>query len=333
MHEHEREERPSEAHPETAEKDGGKKGEKKGSVVRNLIVGLVAAVVVIAAVAVAIFSLGLYKYGWEGPLVQKVTSVLPYPAAKVNGEPIRYSEFLLDVATLDRYFESQVAEGVSPDTLPSAEEIKTNALDRLVYITVLGQEARARGIEVSQDDIDKEFETIVAQGGDEQSVLAEIEQLYGWTADMFKQKVVRPYILQDKVGKSLMEDPALLEPARQEAESVLQQLKEGADFDQMAAEHSDDYATSLSGGDLGIFGKGVMVPAFEEAAFALDEGELSDIVQTPYGFHIIRVDVVDEEDGEKVRVGARHILIMPVNVEAFLQEKVDNADIVSYVNP
>lgn len=71
-------------------------------------------------------------------------------------------------------------------------------------------------------------------------------------------------------------------------QGLLQQLRAGADFAQLAREHSDDPVSAAAGGDLGFFGRGRMMPEFEKAAFSLKPGELSDLVVTPFGFHIIR---------------------------------------------
>lgn len=90
-------------------------------------------------------------------------------------------------------------------------------------------------------------------------------------------------------------DEETVEQIRTKAEEVLQQIKEGADFAEMAREHSEDTASGQEGGDLGFFTKGMMVPEFEEAAFALSPGEVSDLVRTQFGFHLIKADEVREE--------------------------------------
>ncbi|MFN3967103.1 MAG: peptidylprolyl isomerase [Endomicrobiia bacterium] len=78
--------------------------------------------------------------------------------------------------------------------------------------------------------------------------------------------------------------------AKKKAEMVLKKLKEGADFAELAREYSDDPGSREKGGDLGYFAKGDMVPEFEKVAFSMQVGEISNIVQTEFGFHIIKVE-------------------------------------------
>ncbi|MFO7765583.1 MAG: SurA N-terminal domain-containing protein [Pelovirga sp.] len=85
-------------------------------------------------------------------------------------------------------------------------------------------------------------------------------------------------------------DADTINKRRQLAEDIRQQLREGADFAELAKRHSDDTASAADGGDLGYFGRGTMVDKFETAAFALRPGQISDVVETEFGFHIIRVD-------------------------------------------
>lgn len=76
------------------------------------------------------------------------------------------------------------------------------------------------------------------------------------------------------------------EEARAQIDSLKQQIDGGEDFATLARQHSD-CPSKARGGDLGSFGKGQMVPEFEQAAFALPVGGTSDVVETPFGFHLI----------------------------------------------
>lgn len=78
--------------------------------------------------------------------------------------------------------------------------------------------------------------------------------------------------------------------AKAKADKVYEELKGGKDFAEAAKEYSDDRSNKERGGDLGAFARGMMVPEFEQAAFALKPGEISQPVKTPYGWHIIKIE-------------------------------------------
>lgn len=96
--------------------------------------------------------------------------------------------------------------------------------------------------------------------------------------------------------------------SKQFALSLLDSLKNGADFAELAKKYSADPGSSAEGGDLGYVKRGVFYPEFESVAYSLKPGETSGIVESPVGFHIIRL--IDRR-GESIR--ARHILIKPKN--------------------
>ncbi len=103
--------------------------------------------------------------------------------------------------------------------------------------------------------------------------------------------------LESSVGDKSLKD------AYEKIEMIQDKLKKGADFEELAREYSDCPSAS-QGGDLGYFGRGTMVKEFEDAAFNLDVGEVSEPVLTEFGYHLIRVD--DIRDGE---IHAHHILV------------------------
>lgn len=99
-----------------------------------------------------------------------------------------------------------------------------------------------------------------------------------------QEQVQAAHILFKTAGKSAES----VQEIRRKAERVLAEARAGKDFAQLARQHSED-GSAASGGDLGFFGRGRMVPEFERAAFSLAKGEISDPVTTQFGFHIIKV--------------------------------------------
>ena len=102
---------------------------------------------------------------------------------------------------------------------------------------------------------------------------------------------------------------------KEKAGELLAQLRAGGNFAALAKEFSVDTSNKDRGGDLGWFGRGMMVKPFEDAAFALKPGELSDIIETQFGYHIIKLDERRTQNGANGQpaeeVHARHILLAP----------------------
>ena len=155
-------------------------------------------------------------------------------------------------------------------------------------------------------------------------------------------------LTDDEKKKYIAEHPAA-DPDKQKekAQGLLERVKNGENFEKIASEFSDDPGSKANGGDLGWFGKGVMDPAFEAAAFALQKGQTTnELVKSRFGYHIIRVDdrrkappkpaaspapqvpgLTPERSQEpKEEVHARHILIDTTESERFesrmIQDKV-----------
>ncbi|WP_377891436.1 peptidylprolyl isomerase [Alkalihalobacillus sp. R86527] len=112
------------------------------------------------------------------------------------------------------------------------------------------------------------------------------------------------------------------------AKEVKEKLNDGGDFAELAKEYSKD-GSAQNGGDLGIFKKGDMVAEFEEAAFALKEGEVSDIVQSQFGFHIIKLKskTVKPYKESKEEVKEQYLQQNAKDVPAVIDELIKEADI------
>ena len=255
------------------------------------------------------------------PALKPMPPQIPEVLARVNGEKIERWEF--DNAV--KRMEARAGGPVPPD---KRDEVLRGVLDQLVAYHLLSQESRTRKIPIADADVDarlaeikKSFPTeeafkqgIAAQGLTMDQLKSqaktslevakvietavnskvaiqdpEIKAFYDGNLDRFKQgeTVHAAHIAFGFPQNATAEQKA---EARTNAAAVLKTLKAGGDFAMLAKANSQDQGTAQNGGDLGFFAKtGQMPPAFEEAAFKLKPGTTSGIVETPFGYHIIKV--------------------------------------------
>jgi peptidyl-prolyl cis-trans isomerase C len=249
-----------------------------------------------------------------------VPAVLPQVLAKVDGQPVARAE--LESAVKD-------AEARAGRPVPPAERdaVYRGLLDRVIMFRLLASEAKVRGITVTPQEVtdriaqikqqfpsEAEFQkeltkrhTTMAQLQDEQrrdllnakTIEAEVapkavvsdqdlDTFYKGNPDQFKEpETVRASHILIGVAKDAT--PAVKQAARTEAEGVLKRAKAGEDFATLAKQFSKDSGSAAVGGDLNFFPKEQMVPPFSAAAWALKPGEISDLVETEFGFHIIKL--------------------------------------------
>ena len=248
-----------------------------------------------------------------------VPAQLPEVVARVNGESITGKD--LDDAV------RAIAGRAGPIPPDERDRVFRGVLDDMIGYRLIIQEAKARKIAVADAEVDAQVEQIRKQFPNEaqfqQALTAQkttLEAIRNDTRDeMSASKLVETEIAtkiavkpeavtdfynknQDKfqqgprvrashilIGIPQNADAATKQQAKTKAETLLNDLKGGKDFAEAAKANSQDPGSAPNGGDLGYFEQGQMVPPFEQAAFALKPGEMSDIVETQFGYHIIKV--------------------------------------------
>jgi peptidyl-prolyl cis-trans isomerase D len=129
------------------------------------------------------------------------------------------------------------------------------------------------------------------------------------------EKVRASHILLKTEGKS----PEESEKIKAKAADLLAQVRKGANFAELAKKYSEDTVSAANGGDLGSFGRGAMVPEFEQAAFALGVGGMSDLVKSQFGYHIIKV--VEKQPARTQSFEEVENLIRPTLVQRKAEQK------------
>lgn len=184
-------------------------------------------------------------------------------------------------------------------------------VDTLIADKIVELEAAKQNISVSDQEIQKELNTLYAQYGGEAALKEQLKSsgssIEAVQADIVKyietKKLIEPtvkitdqeiqaYFEQNKdsfAQKEQVEASHILVKDKATAEEVLKKLKNGGDFAKLAKEYSIDTSNAANGGSLGYFGRGQMVKEFEDVAFKLKVNEISGPVKTQYGYHIIKV--------------------------------------------
>jgi peptidyl-prolyl cis-trans isomerase C len=195
--------------------------------------------------------------------------------AEVNGTKITVKDFNAEVENLPPYIRpmAQTPEG------------KKELLESMVVRELVLEQAKKDGIDKSKEVVTR-LEDLKKRVVVEAFVRKKIEQDIKISDDEMK-KFYDQNKDKFKSGEQVKASHILVK-SESSAQDILSQLKKGASFEELARKNSAD-ASAAKGGDLGWFSKGTMVPEFDKVAFGLKDGELSNVVKTPYGFHIIKV--------------------------------------------
>ena len=172
-------------------------------------------------------------------------------------------------------------------------------LNNYVTILVVAETARRQGFD-KEKNMRKQIQILsdehLAKGYVQKNVLSkvkvtdkDVEEYYkNHPKEFEKPETVKARHILIGFKGDMTEDQK--KELRKKADDVLKKAKGGDDFAQLASEYSDDPGSKTKGGELGYFPKGNMVPEFENAAFNLKPGEISNVIETPYGYHIIKVE-------------------------------------------
>jgi parvulin-like peptidyl-prolyl isomerase len=241
--------------------------------------------------------------------------------ARVNGEPIYLADYEREVNR-------------AGDAATSSE-----VLDAMIEMVLLEQAAAASGVTVTEEQLDAVIQADIDTVGGREVFEARLAS-NNMTEEEYREQV-RANLLAQQVQMELpAEIPATLEhvharhilvASQEEAEAILAQLHEGADFATLAQTYSLDVSTRDRGGDLGFFPPGLLLaPELEEAAFALAPGQISDVVHSQLlGYHIVQV-----LEREERPVGEQEMELLRGNqIRRWREDLWANADIERFVEP
>jgi len=247
------------------------------------------------------------------------------PVSKVNGEKILLSDLDKIVSVRVQQYEAQGQTLEAADIAAVREELLTGLVDQ----ALLRQEAEELKLSPDEEKVEEQYQNFLAQFETEEEAMSFLEE-QGYDVKMLKKDISVDLLVQSlleqelypladpddaaveafyndnpqyftnpesvharhiliKVASDMAPEASTKEEAMDRMEQVLTQLDEGADFAELASAVSEG-PSSAQGGDLGWFSRGQMVAEFEDAAFNLEAGEISPIVETQFGLHVIKME-------------------------------------------
>jgi parvulin-like peptidyl-prolyl isomerase len=258
--------------------------------------------------------------------------IYPGDAVSINGETISYQRFQ---GFYIEYRNSKgVAVGARGDQLDLLTRLRREAMNLLIEQALVAQAAEKAGVEADPEAINAAYNELRSVFDSEEAFRMKLEG-DGFTPELLRTHLARMLAAQQyldgirneaadvsdtdleryyednqrrltlpeqvRVRHILITWKPMGKPddrafIRESMNPILERARAGEDFAALAREFSDDYATRQSGGDTGFFHRGQMAPAFEEAAFALQPGEISEVVETSFGVHIIKFEERQEEE-------------------------------------
>lgn len=273
----------------------------------------------------------------DSPAAQSVRSVLPVPAAMIGWSRIPVSDIDARVNAVRFFYENPEQEfardGVridftTDDGRKRESVIRREVLNKAIEDLAVKKIAAAQDIVVTNDEIRKAVELLKNDDSavEDESIEERVNK-YGWSLTNFTTHVMVPELYRQKVENAFYKNNPATPEINDKIALAQAKLTSGAVFEDVAREYSEGITAEL-GGSLGLFTKDQLNPILSNVAFTLETGVVSDIVDTPTGLHILRVDeiITDPASGEETRK-ISHIVVNKKTFAEYLDEEIKAMDV------
>lgn len=254
--------------------------------------------------------LALYEFKSDSTFIYRVTQVIPFPIAKAGNSYVAYENYLFEVRHYVHYYQNRSQLPVDFNSQSGQDQLnhyKRQALQRVVDYAYVKKLAKEHHVSVSKQDVDQAVAIVRSRLGKNQQQLASVLQSFeGWSINDYRRELSQQ-ILTEKVAS------ALDTGAHAEAQKVEAELASGASFSDLAKQYSADKATQDSGGvfpELVASNNTDLPPRVVAAAFKLEKGQVSKVIDTGFSLEIIKV--LDNQDG-KLKLAHIQFNIAPIS--------------------
>tara|TARA_Y100000031_G_scaffold148821_1_gene185676 strand:- start:270 stop:1190 length:921 start_codon:yes stop_codon:yes gene_type:complete len=291
----------------------------KNKKIKNTIIG--AGIIIFIVI---IFGIGIYRAQWQSNIAYVAARIIPYPAILVDWEFIPLHIYINDLQTLNKYWNFQRDNTNVLLGIPNQNEIRERLINKLITEKIIHIWARKNRIQVSDEELYLEWERLKTKPGGEEEITQFLDDAYGWSDKKFIDRVLHPFLLQQKVKAALLQERGETDETIKEdaLEIYVLAIEQGADFSELAKQYSYDAISGPKGGDLGYFGRGTLEPQLESAIFDMEIGQISKPIKSSFGYHIVKLeDLLYSDTGVATKARASHILIRGFDFNEWIEKQ------------
>jgi parvulin-like peptidyl-prolyl isomerase len=219
-------------------------------------------------------------------------------AAMVNGQPIHLTDYQKETARFEAAMMGQGLDLEGEEGQAKLAQMRRQVLDSMIEQVLIRQAAAKEGVAISEEELESATQEIVEEAGGRAS-FEEWLQISDLTSEDFEKELRFQLLFQAIFERVTASVPTTAEQVHArhilvdtegEAQAILTRLQAGEDFVALARQLSQDENTKEAGGDLDFFPRGLLIsPEIEEAAFALSPGQISGVVRSQFGYHVVQV--------------------------------------------
>ncbi len=278
-----------------------------------------------------------YRFSDSVSFSDKIKLAIPFPAIVIDKTTIiTIKEISENLNAIERFYESQDFSSLNYRVDFKTEDGKKRLkirekelINKMIEDKIIKKIAIEKGISITDKLVDESVSRKMNEYGSEESVKDNLEKLYGWSLGDFKEKIVKPSLykeeLEEWISKNEKKEENLI--AKQMAEEAMEKINSGDDFSAVAKESSNGY-TSENGGHLGWFKKEYVAPELQRVIISLEEGGISEVVESKLGYHIIRLEGKKIGEDEEVLFDLSQIYFAKASFADWLSEEIEKTNIV-----
>lgn len=282
----------------------------------------------LAAIGGMIYFFPLSEGLINNSVIRKTAKYVPYPAAIIGTKLISINDLLNRTGSVKKFYENQDFSDLGMRVDFSTEDgekrlqIKERkVLGKLIEDAILESEAQKTGIKITNEIVDQEVDRKLKEYGAGEYLKENLEKLYGWSLDDFKENIVKPDLYKEKLFSKIRENDPSFKSAQEKIGQAQKDLKENMELGEVAKKYSEG-SSSQEGGELGWFSLDQMLPEVALPVYNLEKGKNSDIIESSLGFHIIKKeDEKTENDVYMAKISQIFVRTQPFSEWLLTKEK------------